>query len=98
MSSPRLLILFTFATVLVVGVVVALATDKWWVLGVAIVAHAIASVLVISAIGQRLSQQDKADPLEEAKQDEEARGERRFERGDEKKPTPSQGEDRELVI
>ena len=96
MSSPRLLILFTFATVLVVGVVVALATDKWWVLGAAIVVHAIASVLVISAIGKRLSQQDKPDPLTEAKR-EEGDSERRFARGD-KKATPSEGEDRELVI
>jgi membrane protein implicated in regulation of membrane protease activity len=98
MSSPRLLILFTFATVLVVGVVVALATDRWWVLGVAVVVHAIASVLVISAIGKRLSQQDKVDPLTEAKREEETSSKGRFARGDDEKPTPAEGEDRELVI
>lgn len=72
MTSPRLLILFTFATVLVVGFVIALATGKWWVLLLALLAHATASVLVISAIGKRLSQGDKPDPLTEAKQAENA--------------------------
>lgn len=100
MGSPRLLLVFTFATVLVLGVVIALATDQWWVLGVAVVAHAIASVLVISAVGKRLSQGDKPDPLTEARLEEEAEelSGRRFDRGAEPKATPAQGEDRELVI
>jgi membrane protein implicated in regulation of membrane protease activity len=97
MSSPRLLIIFTFATVLVVGIVAALATGKWWVLGLAIVVHAIASVLVMSAIGDRLSEQEKTDPVTEARL-EESRAERRFDRGKDEKATPAEGEDRELVI
>lgn len=97
MSSPRLLLIFTFATVLVVGIVVALATGMWWVLGVAVIVHAIASVLVISAIGSRLSQEDKTDPVTEARL-EESRADRRFERGKDEKATPDEGEDRELVI
>lgn len=96
-SSPRLLIVFTFATALVVGVVVSLVTGSWWVLGVAIVVHAIASILVISAIGERLSQQDKPDPTEEARLEEEG-VEVETPSDDERGGRRSGGEDRELVI
>ena len=71
-GSPRLLVVFTAATALVVGVIAALATDNWIFLPVAIGIHAIGTVLVLMAIAPRLDQdKDKADPVTEARLEEE---------------------------
>ena len=73
MGSPRMLILFTGATVLVLGGIAALVTDSWLALVIPLVLHGIASALVLSGIGKRLEQGDKPDPVTEARLDEEAR-------------------------
>ncbi len=70
-DSPRLLVVFTAATALVVGVVAALATDNWIFLPVAIAVHVTATALVMMAIVPRLRDADKPDPVTEARLDEE---------------------------
>ncbi len=70
-GSPRLLVIFTGATLLVAGLVAALATDNWVFLPVAIGVHALATVVVLMAIVPRLKDEDKPDPVTEARLEEE---------------------------
>ena len=70
-GSPRLLVVFTAATALVVGLVAALATDNWIFLPVAIAVHVTGTALVMMAIVPRLRDADKPDPVTEARLDEE---------------------------
>jgi hypothetical protein len=42
----------------------------WWFLIAAIALHAVGKVLVLGAIGNRLRQQDKPDPVTEARMEE----------------------------
>jgi hypothetical protein len=65
---------FTFAVVLVVGAIVSLATGSWWFLILAIGIHAIASTAVLLTIGSRLKQEDKPDPVTEARMAEDRKG------------------------
>jgi hypothetical protein len=71
-TSPRMLVVFTFATFLVVGAVVALATGSWWVLLLAIGIHALGTLLVTVVIFRALGSHEKPDPTTEARLDEEA--------------------------
>ena len=73
-GSPRLLVIFTAATALVVGIVAALATDNWVFLPVAIGVHAIGTVLVMMAIVPKLKDEDKPDPVTEARLEEKGAG------------------------
>lgn len=73
-GSPRLLVIFTAATFLVVGVVAGLATDNWVFLPVALAVHAIGTAVVLLAIAPRLKDEDKADPVTEARLEEERAG------------------------
>lgn len=66
-SGTRLLIGFTLGVMIVVGAIVSLATGSWWFLILAIGVHALATVIVLSTIGSRLRQQDKPDPVTEAR-------------------------------
>ncbi len=66
-----MLVIFSGATVAVVGVIAALATDNWIFLPIAIAVHAIGSVLVLMAIAPRLKDEDKPDPVTEARLEEE---------------------------
>jgi hypothetical protein len=66
-----MLVVFTFATFLVVGGVVALATGSWWVLPLAIGVHAIGTFLVSAVIFRALGSHEKPDPTTEARLDEE---------------------------
>ena len=70
-GSPRLLVIFTAATAIVVGVVAALATNNWIFLPIALGVHAIGTVLVMMAILPRLKDEDKPDPVTEARLEEE---------------------------
>jgi hypothetical protein len=67
-----MLVIFTFATFLVVGAVVALATESWWILPLAVGIHALATLLVSVVIFRALESHDKPDPTTEARLDEEA--------------------------
>jgi hypothetical protein len=71
-ESPRLLVVFTAATALVVGLVAALFTDNWVFLPIAVAIHAVGTTLVMLAIVPRLRDADKPDPVTEARLDEEA--------------------------
>jgi membrane protein implicated in regulation of membrane protease activity len=66
-SGTRLLVGFTLAVAIVVGAVVSLATGSWWFLILAIAVHLIATATVLGTIGSRLRQQEKPDPVTEAR-------------------------------
>ena len=72
-SSSRLLVIFTAATAVVVGVIAALFTDNWIFLPLALGAHAAGTALVLMAIVPKLKDEDKPDPVTEARLEEEAR-------------------------
>jgi hypothetical protein len=62
-SNPRLLVIFTAATALVVGLIIALATDNWIFLPIALVVHALGTALVMLSIGKRVADDPEPDPL-----------------------------------
>jgi hypothetical protein len=66
-SGTRLLVGFTLATAVVVGAIVSLATGHWWFLILALGAHLLATLVVLLLIGSRLRQEDKPDPVTEAR-------------------------------
>jgi membrane protein implicated in regulation of membrane protease activity len=66
-----MLLLMTFATALVLGGILALATKSWWALLVPVVLHVVGTVVVVSGVFKRLSEGDKADPVTEARLEEE---------------------------
>jgi len=70
-DSPRMLVVFTAATAVVVGLIAALATDSWIFLPIALAIHAAGTALVLLAIAPRLKDEDKPDPVTEARLDEE---------------------------
>jgi membrane protein implicated in regulation of membrane protease activity len=70
-GNPRLLVWFTLGTVVVVGAIVALALDTWWVLIGAVAVHLIVSGVVATGIFKRLEEDDKPDPVTEARLDDE---------------------------
>ena len=72
-GSPRMLILFTFVTALVVGSIAALALETWWVIIIPLLFHAIGSVVVTAGVFKRVEQGDKPDPVTEARLEEEGR-------------------------
>ena len=62
-SSPRLLVIFTAVTALVVGLVAAMFTDNWIFLPVALAIHAIGTVLVLMAIAPKIADDPEPDPI-----------------------------------
>jgi membrane protein implicated in regulation of membrane protease activity len=70
-GNPRMLLLMSLATALVVGGILVLATDSWWALVVPLALHAIGSFLVLSGVFKRIEQGDKPDPVTEARLEEE---------------------------
>ena len=70
-SSPRLLVVFTAVTALVVGVIAALFTDNWIFLPVALAVHAIGTVLVLMAIAPRIADDPEPDPIVKERLEEE---------------------------
>ena len=70
-SGTRLLIGFTLAAAVVVGAIISLATGSWWFLALAVVVHGFATFMVMATIGNRLREQDKPDPVTEARRIEE---------------------------
>ena len=70
-GTPRLLVIFSLATLLVVLMVAALATQSWVVLGIALAVHLAATVITVAAIRARSTQGDKPDPVTEARIEEE---------------------------
>ncbi len=62
-SSPRLLVVFTAVTALVVGLIMALFTDNWIFLPVALAVHAVGTVVVLMAIAPRIADDPEPDPI-----------------------------------
>jgi len=61
-----MLVGFTLATAIVIGVVVSLATGNWLFLVLAVGVHAIATTLVLGMTFKRIEEGDKPDPVDEA--------------------------------
>lgn len=70
-SSPRLLVVFTAATALVVGLIAALFTDNWIFLPIALAVHALGTVLVLKAIAPRIADDPEPDPIVKERLEEE---------------------------
>ena len=73
-GSPRMLVAFMVGTLATVGLLVVLVTGSWWALPVAMAGHIAAAVLVMRPTARSLAQQEKPDPLDEARFEEEGRG------------------------
>lgn len=73
MGAPRLLVVFTLAVAGVVLIVAALAAEEWWLLPIALLAHATGTVVALVYFGKVLGQGDKPDPVTAARVDEEER-------------------------
>lgn len=71
MATPRLMLVFTLATAGVVLIIAALATGEWWLLPVALIAHGAGTAITLQAIRRTARQQDKPDPVTEARVEEE---------------------------
>lgn len=74
-GNPRMLVAFTVATLATVGLIAVLAAERWALLPIPLIAHAVASVLVFSVLGDALKKQDKDDPVAEAHREAEDRDE-----------------------
>lgn len=68
-GAPRLLILFTGAALVIVGAIVALVTESWWLLGVVFVVFLAGLAVVLVPIGRALDEGYKPDPVTEARVD-----------------------------
>jgi hypothetical protein len=73
MGNPRLLVVFTAALALAVGLIAALMTDNWIFLPAAIAVHALATLIVMQSIGKRIADDPEPDPIVKERLDEEAR-------------------------
>ena len=72
MSAPRLMLVLTGSVALVVGAIALLAFDTWLVLAIALVAHALGTiVVVVFGLGRASQTGDKPDPVSEARLEEE---------------------------
>ena len=75
MGNPRLFVVISAATVLVVGAIASLATGSWWFLIVALGAHAIGTLAVLAySMSKVTDDKDKPDPVTEARIEEEQSG------------------------
>jgi hypothetical protein len=61
-----MLVVFTLAAAIVIGLIAALATNNWWLLLLALGVHAVASTIVLGFTFKRIEQGDKPDPVAEA--------------------------------
>jgi len=61
-AANRLIIAITFGSLLVVGAIVALATDSWWAVVVAAGVHAIGTFVVLTMLGSAVRQTEHASP------------------------------------
>ncbi len=61
-----MLVVFTLATAVVLGVILSLATNNWLLLVLAIGIHAIATVFVLGFTFRAIEKGDKPDPVTEA--------------------------------
>ncbi|HYI99110.1 MAG TPA: VirB3 family type IV secretion system protein [Thermoleophilaceae bacterium] len=62
LKEARGLVAITFFTALIVGAVIALITGSWWFLLVALVLHAIGTIVVVATTFSLVSQVESPDP------------------------------------
>jgi membrane protein implicated in regulation of membrane protease activity len=71
MAMPRMMVVLFVAVGVVAVAVVALTLESWWILGVALVIHFLATLyVVIYALGRAGETYDKPDPVTEARLEE----------------------------
>ena len=66
-GSPRMLVAFTLAAAIVVGAIVGVTTGFWWALAIAMLIHLGTTAFVMGFLARRMGQQDKPDPVTEAR-------------------------------
>lgn len=71
--TPRALILFGGLALIVATAVVSLSTGNWWILGVVVLLHFIASAVALLPVLKVLDQGEKPDPVTEARLAEEGK-------------------------
>lgn len=84
MATPKLMIVVAGAAGLVVAAIALLAFGTWWALAIALAAHAVGTLLVVGyALRGAAQTEGKADPVAEARREEDRRDrkERRRETG-----------------
>jgi membrane protein implicated in regulation of membrane protease activity len=69
-SGNSQLFVFTLGVAVVVGAIISLAVGSWWVLAGAVIVHMVGTALVLTVIRGRLEQEDKPDPVTEARLEE----------------------------
>ncbi len=74
MEAPRMLVVFTLAVFGVVLIIAALATEQWWLLPIALLAHGAGTVVALGYMGKALGQGDKPDPVTAARLAEQKEG------------------------
>lgn len=62
-----MLVIFTLAAALVIGAIIALATNNWWLLLVALGIHMVATAVTIGFTFKKIEEGDKPDPIDEAR-------------------------------
>jgi Flp pilus assembly protein TadB len=70
LSESRALVAITFFVALIVGAVIALITGSWWFLLVALVLHAVGTVVVVATALTLASQAESPDPRTAARLEE----------------------------
>ena len=73
MPTPRLMVVFTLATAGVVLIIAALAFEEWWLLPIALLAHATGAAITVASTRRAIEQGGKPDPVTEARVEEEAK-------------------------
>ena len=66
MGNPRMLTGITLATVVVLAAIIALATNNWLILPIAVLVHFAVSAFFLKTVFNRIEQGDKPDPVTEA--------------------------------
>jgi len=66
-GSPRMLVAFTLAAAIVVGAIVGVTTGFWCALASALLIHFGTTAFVMTFLARRMDQQDKPDPVTEAR-------------------------------
>ena len=70
-GNPKMLVWITLGVALVLGGVLALATNEWWLLLVPLALHAIGTTLVLAGVFKAIGERDKPDPVTQARMDDE---------------------------
>ena len=71
--TPRALLLFGGLALIVAAAAVSLSTGNWWILGVVVLLHFIASAVALLPVFKALNQGEKPDPVTEARLAEEGK-------------------------